>query len=459
VTVSPAPLCVLFAARICNETETLPHTLSQFLPIGEGGRGVRLPPRTVILLTYNPRPTNDKELARLQNCARIISRVPHATFEAICVPNGKCKTDVISAALAYIAGKREVEIPETLCFMDADTRVEGRNGYIGGVQRLKQAPRSTAAIGPAHISVNTVNFVVACEFQQKMFMVLGYMAEVEGWMTGCCYFIRTQLALAYGVDKRCLVEDNDLLVRLAADGYCMENLLSIEVSTEAAPNFASLLTQRTRWAQGASWIACSRMPHVVATASLGDAGMLRRWFRKMCWFGHWTARRLLAKYLTPFLMPAAIAFSMRCQSACAEADGFWLAFLGLIKIFLVISLLLILASACLPHKWLRWYHFMIYAFARIPYGIFLLQFSIIADARFLFGLNKWIETDRHKAESPVTEPTLKDMPPLDLCSPEKRTEPEASPESGSSHRGGCLRDSHKIAADVLQAMNTYERTL
>ncbi|CAK0828927.1 unnamed protein product [Prorocentrum cordatum] len=348
------PLCICIAARISNETDTLPATLSQFLPTEDGGQGVRIPKGSLILLAYNPRP-NQAEQACLKECARIAAMIPGTSFQALNVPDGKCKADVVNAALAFLAAKPTSSQPGMICFMDADIILKHKDGLISGIRQLQVGHPKVSALSATRINIHTGSFLVAAEFQLKQFLNTGYGCLLgTGWMTGALLIMRTELALKYGFDSHCLVEDNDMLVRMAADGHFCSNPADIEVMTEAPPGLKSFLTQRTRWAQGATWVAMFSLPLALAAGSLGGACLAHRAQAKTRWIIFWIFLRAILKYLVPLLIPAFVAVTWHCGSSCAVPDGLFELRGALYWAYICQMVSIIAAAAALDHPWLKW---------------------------------------------------------------------------------------------------------
>jgi len=350
----------------------------------------------MILLTYNPRP-NRAEQACLDECARIAAMVPQAVYQAVNVPDAKCKTDGVNAALAFLASKPRASQPELICFMDADIIFKQEDALANGIQQLHAGEGKISAVSVGRTSIHTGSFLVAAEAQLKHFLNIAYGYLLgTGWMTGAFLLMRFELALKYGFDRHCLNEDNDMLVRMAADGHCCLNPADIVVMTEAPPDMKSFLTQRTRWAQGATDVALCRLPLALAAGSLGSAGFVHRAQAKTRWILFWIFQRTILKYMVPLLLPAFIAVALQCQPSCENLDGLIEVRNVLYQIYFCLMLLVITAAAVLDHQWLKWWHFFLFAVLRVPLGIFLVEAAIVGDAQHFFSMNMWIETARHQ---------------------------------------------------------------
>ena len=211
--------------------ETLPKTLRQFLPESEGGQGVEVPPGSLFLLAYNPQPATEREVACLDECAKLVARIPKTIYQAVCVPDGGCKADNLNAALAFLARKSEFYRPSIICFMDADTQFTKQNCLLNGLDEFRQqtsgeedattSSMRIAGVGCVCMDIDAQggSVFVALEHMDQKFQFYGYACLLGyGWVNGTGMFLRTELALAYGFDRRCLNEDNDLGLRLAANG-------------------------------------------------------------------------------------------------------------------------------------------------------------------------------------------------------------------------------------------------
>merc|ERR1719161_487848 len=119
----PPPLCILIAAKLSNETLTLPETLRQFVPVDDGGRGVRLPEGTLVVVSINPEPQDGKERQCMERCATLGSKIPGAAYSEICIPDATCKTDNINGSLTEVARQHAELLPEIVCLMDADVEI------------------------------------------------------------------------------------------------------------------------------------------------------------------------------------------------------------------------------------------------------------------------------------------------------------------------------------------------
>jgi len=275
---------------------------------------------------------------------------------------------------------------------------------INGIQQLRAGQGKISAVSVGRTSIHTGSFLVAAEFQLKHFLNIGYGHLLgTGWMTGAFLLLRTEHALKYGFDRHCLNEDNDMLVRMAADGHCCLNPADIVVMTEAPPDMKSILTQRIRWAQGATWVALCRLPIALATGSLGDAGLAQRAQAKTRWIMFWIFLRTILKYMVPLLLPAFIAVALQCESSCEHLDGLLEVRNAVYQIYFCLMVSVIVAAAALDHQWLKCWHFLLFAILRVPFGIFLVEAAIVGDAQHLFSMNMWIETARHQGttESPA----------------------------------------------------------
>ena len=95
------------------------------------------------------------------------------------------------------------------------------------------------------------------------------------------------------------------------------------------------------------------------------------------------------KYLLACMLPAGIAFSLKCDASCAEDDPFWQIYVSLGFAYFLGGLFVIVAAFCLwEHPWLRWSHFFQFPIVRVPYGVLFQHASIIADAQFFLGTVK-----------------------------------------------------------------------
>lgn len=397
-------LCIILAAYIPNETETLPRTLQQFLPVEEGGKGVRLPPKTLILLTYNPSPTVEEKQV-LDDCAQLAQQIKGVTFASLLVPDSHTKAHNVNAGFAYLAQLPPLQRPDVVCVMDADIDVEKEDTVVSGFERLQRADPSIAVVSVC-TKVSVGSWLVAAEYAMKdIIMTQGYGSLIStGWLTGNFVFLRSQIAFSYGFDEKCLVEDNDLMFRLLSDGYFVDHRMDLAVHTEAPPRLMSFLTQRTRWGQGATYLSFNRIPEMVAKGRFTGMIALRRMLLKIRLLVYAFFIRLAPKYIIPYLLPTTLVLCWRCghnPEAC-EHFSHKLDFVGHCGLFyMLVCFTAQFVGASFKHPWLRFYHYLAFVILRIPYGIFNAQAPVIADAQYLMKLNKWIVTERH-ASPPAT---------------------------------------------------------
>uniref|UniRef100_A0A7S0F9S1 Glycosyltransferase 2-like domain-containing protein n=1 Tax=Pyrodinium bahamense TaxID=73915 RepID=A0A7S0F9S1_9DINO len=469
-------LCMLLAAYIPNETETLPRTLRQFLPVEDGGNGVELPPKTLILLTYNPTPTPEQQEV-LDECAQLAERIPGASFAALLVPRSDCKAHNVNAGFAYLARMSPENRPDVVCVMDADIDVAEQNTVLLGCERLRQAEPSVAVVSVC-TKVSIGSWLVAAEYAMKdIIMTKGYGSLIStGWLTGNFVFLRCHIALSYGFDEKCLVEDNDLMMRLLGDGYFVNHCTDLAVYTEAPPRLMAFLTQRTRWGQGATFLTLNRIPELVRSGSFEGMSVLGRLLLKFRLLAYGFGVRLASKYLIPFLLPTTLVLSWRCGRRPEECEHFAWQF-GLVGHFGAVYMLVCFTAqftgASFKHPWLRFYHYLAFVFLRIPYGIFNAQAPVIADAQYFLKLNKWIVTERHTSVSSETNTpstkqkglaspggaSLSTCSPCTLSSPLLCSTPTPSTTSLSSLDGeGGGPEGAACGAIVAEAAGTYVRT-
>lgn len=403
-------LCLLIAAQLSNETATLPETLRQFLPEEEGGRGIRLPEGTLIVISYNPGPVNRQESQCLEHCEAIGSKIPGATYISVCIPDATCKADNLNGALSFLAKQHEHQPelrPQVVCLMDADVQFQDKYSVELGMSSLQDSPPEVAVV-TGRQGISQGHWLVAIEFQVKNVVILGRgtFLGCGGWLTGMCAFVRFNALADNAFDRRCLTEDNDFMMRLAAAGFQCKNDMNVKIHTEAPPGFIPFLTQRTRWAQGHVWIALMRIPNLLVEM-FSQQSTSRAW--KMCtavrWIIFWFGRPFGA-YLVPLGLPCALAFQFRCDlrifgeesATCYEAQKIFGCWAYLFMAYSAVNFTVLFAAFLFPHPWLRWYHFIFEAFFRVPYDIFNAQAPIIGHAQFILGLNRWIVTDRQHRE-------------------------------------------------------------
>jgi cellulose synthase/poly-beta-1,6-N-acetylglucosamine synthase-like glycosyltransferase len=398
-------LCILLAAYIPNETETLPRTFQQFLPIEEGGKGISLPPDTSILLTYNPSPTLEEKQA-LDDCAKLAKQIPGVTFASILVPDSHTKAHNVNAGFAYLAQLPPSKRPDVVCVMDADIDVEKEDTVVSGFERLQRADPSTAVISVC-TKVSVGSWLVAAEYAMKdIIMTQGYGSFIStGWLTGNFVFLRSHIAFEYGFSEKCLVEDNDLMFRLLGDGYFVDHRMDLAVYTEAPPRLMSFLTQRARWGQGATSLSFTRIPELVTKGSFNGMIALRRMFLKIRLLVYAFFVRLLPKYIIPCLLPTTLVLSWRCGQNPEACEHFsskldFVGHCGLL--YMIIGFTAQIVGASFKHPWLRFYHYLAFVILRIPYGIFNAQAPVIADAQYWLKLDKWIVTERHVSAPPTS---------------------------------------------------------
>lgn len=428
------PLCILIAARICNETETLQTTLRQFLPEESGGRGIRVPPGTIVMVTYNPVPTPEGTEV-LEECAQIGAAIPGASYVAVNVPGAKCKADGVNAALAYLASLPEESVPEIICFMDADIAVASVEGVILAHQSLRGAPRTVVGVS-CITGVHIGSWMVAVEYQFKdIILHQAYSAFLgTGWTTGNFLFLRSSEAFAFGFDTECLAEDHALMMVLAASDLKVALDANVRVMTEAPPRLMSFLVQRTRWAQGDVWIAGNLLPKLLSGPSLHTS-----LFTKLRWTYFYYVQKILLKYAIAFLLPCTLAMYVRSDVVHDESLSGSSTVSALVSSYLAVSFAALVTAGFFSHPWLRWYHYMAFFVLRIPYGIFNAQAPIIADVQHALGLGRWIETERHSGYSP-------------------QRRGKSAPRGWNAHLDRPLMSMRDVGEHVARAVGAFVRT-
>jgi len=398
------PLCVVIPAKLSNEIETLPRALMQFLPEHQGGNGIRLPQGALIVVVYNPGPENECERNCLNQCQMIGSAVPGASYVSVCSPDAACKADNLNDAFVFLKEQSE-HVSEFVCMMDADVRFQHPYSVELAILSLRDSGPEVAVVTGRQI-IEKGHWLVAAEYQAKNIVSLGrgVFLGCGGWLTGSCIFQRYDVAATHTWDRECLTEDNDMMMRLAAEGFQCQNNMDLHVLAEAPPDCMPFLAQRTRWAQGQAWITAIRLPQLIRQAVLQQNTPLpRRLWLTLRWILFWFGRSLSA-YVVPLGLPCALAFQLRCgldifgehSAVCEDAQNMFRCWRHMFLTYSAVNFAVLLAAASFQHPWLRWYHFVLDAFVRIPYEIFNAQASIIAHAQFILGLNRWIVTDRQK---------------------------------------------------------------
>merc|ERR1719291_357042 len=225
--------------------------------------------------------------------------------------------------------------------------------------------------------------------------------------------------------------------------------------TEAPPDMKSFLTQRTRWAQGATWVALCRLPLALATGSLGGAGLVHRAQAKTRWILFWIFQRMILKYMVPLLLPAFIAVALQCESSCEHLDGLIEVRNALYQIYFCLMVLVITAAATLDHQWLKWWHFFLFAILRVPFGIFLVEAAIVGDAQHFFSMNMWIETARHQGttESPTCASAEDQAPPDSEEHGGRKEGPVPGPRETASE--SQTLKATDVSTHVVEAIGTY----
>lgn len=398
------PLCILIPCLISQELGSVPLTIQQFLPRNAGGRGIKLPPNSQILLVYNPEPKNAEELECVNHCALLGSQIEGAKYMAICAHESTSQVANYNAGLAFLA-KRMVW-PEILCCMDADMIAGDEDVFLRAHDRLSKAPPHVAAVA-GRCGIHIGDWISATECQLKDIVtwpgrscILG-----TGLLVGGCHFHRFKVVVRHGYVPGYYSSDVLLMMRFYAEGLVVWNNHDLAMITEAPPNIMSFVTQRVRWAQGLAQIAYGPLLSMIWNANLGGGvSFARRWLIKIRWTFFWYSCMMLPKYLVPLLLPCTLAWQLRCgmmqenDTQCQHLSYVYSIIDVLALVFTIVGFFSLVVASLYRHPWLRWYHFLSFCIVRPFYGIFIAQLPVVADAQHMLGLKKWIPPQRHKKD-------------------------------------------------------------
>jgi cellulose synthase/poly-beta-1,6-N-acetylglucosamine synthase-like glycosyltransferase len=347
-----------------------------------------------IVLAHNGG-TPEQRIALLEDLRKIEPDIPlRVNLHELYVVSSKSKAENVNAAISFFQQFEADRLHDFthVAMYDADHQPIPE-AYLYALETL-QDQQADMVMGRCCVRDGYKFIAIEFDILYAVAHAGGRMVRGFGFFGGSNGYWDFKTLSETGMDETMLTEDVDSSFRAQAAGHKMTYDPTIVSYEESPPSLSALFKQRLRWGQGWAEVTVRQISLFIRPAK-----GLTLWTR-FCIFLLLPFREAYI-YLSSYLVPIAfvVLISSGCGIVCLDFGLF-----GLACASLMVPILMTTCAAYITKDResgvhyrmpsLEWKDYLWYILVSYPYDLWKIQISVMAHARNMVGLNKWVVTKR-----------------------------------------------------------------